>query len=301
MLCPVCNYSMETKVKSIEEHKILFEGKQMNYAIFACPNCRSEFANPLLPPPDSWYINMDEYYGWRWEFGKALEDIKGSNLKGDLLEIGCGQGIFLEKIKDQYSVYGIDVNTTSIEVAQKKGLKAYACKLEDVAKNGLPQQFDIITFFNLLEHIDTPLEFLASINKLVKPDGLIIISIPNMERVSRKVWKEIWDIPPHHLVRYSREGIKKLLEAAGFETVKIETEPANMIIQVIYLIEELVVKTVNPLNIRNKRIRRTLKALLRVVYLLPSVIYNNVKCALHSKELKGRDGMTMYILAKRKV
>ncbi len=300
MLCPVCNKALESDAKSIDEHKIIFEKKEMRYSIFKCSNCGSEFANPLVPPPDSWYINMDEYYGWRWEFDKASNDITENAPKGDILEIGCGQGIFLKKLKEQHNVYGIDVNTTSIEIAQKKGLKAYACKLEDIARIDIPHEFDVIAFFNLLEHIHNPKEFLTSVNKLVKPGGLIILSVPNIERTSRKIWKEIWDMPPHHLVRYSHNGLKLFIEESGFDIVKTEIEPRNTIIQVIFLIEELVIKTVNPLNISNKRLRLTLKAILRLVYLLPSFIYHSVKCAVRAKELKGKEGMTLYILARKK-
>ncbi|HEX2925740.1 MAG TPA: class I SAM-dependent methyltransferase [Ruminiclostridium sp.] len=300
MLCPVCNKALENNAKSIEEHKINFEKKEMIYSIFKCSNCGSEFADPLLPPPDSWYINMDEYYGWRWEFGKASEDITKNAPKGDILEIGCGQGIFIEKLKEQHNVYGIDVNTTSIEIAQKKGLKAFACKLEDIAGLDIPCEFDTIAFFNLLEHIHNPKEFMTSVNKLVKTGGLIILSVPNIERASRKIWKEIWDMPPHHLVRYSCNGLKSLMEEAGFDIIKTEAEPKNNILQVIFFIEELVIKTVNPLNISNKKLRRTLKTILRLVYLLPSLIYHSVKCAVCAKELKGKEGMTLYILARKK-
>ena len=301
MVCPVCNMSLDSNVKSCENHRILFEEKEMVYSIFECPNCKSEFANPLTPPPDSWYINMDEYYGWRWEFDKASKDIMENVPKGDILEIGCGQGIFLERLESQFNVYGIDVNTTSIEVAQKKGLKVYACRLENIIQYGLPREFDIITFFNLLEHIDNPRGFISSVNKLVKPGGLVMMSVPNMERASRKLWKEIWDMPPHHLVRYSREGLKILLDECGFDTVKTELEPGNIMIQVIFFIEELVIKTVNPLKINNKKMRLTIKAVLRLVYLLPALIFYAVKRAIHGKELQGKEGMTLYLLARKKV
>lgn len=299
MKCPVCN-SEYTNLKSIEHINIPFEKKQLVYDIHKCPNCGCEFADPMLPPPDSWYNQDDEYYGWRWEFDCALNVIKEEKITENLLEVGCGEGIFLERLKDQCHAVGIDLNKNAIDKLKKKGIEGYALSVENYIKSADSMEFDCVVLFNLLEHLANPKEFIEYIGKTLKKDGILIISVPNTERRTRFLWKEIWDMPPHHLVRYSSNGIKKLLNDVDMQIIDMKCEDKNNMVELVFLIEEWIVKTLANKKINNRSLRNTIKWVLRILYLIPAIITYYLKLIVKSKKIKGRAGTTRFIAAKKK-
>lgn len=122
-----------------------------------------------------------------------------------------------------YEVWGIDFDRKSVEVCQKKrALKnTFAMSLEEFAdyckKEGL--KFDVITFFEVLEHQDKPKEFLSIVRSMLKPNGWIAGSVPNrnswfMGKLIRKI--PHIDFPPHHFLRFSIISLKNSLELSNF-------------------------------------------------------------------------------------
>jgi len=150
-----------------------------------------------------------------------------SNVKGSLLDVGCGDGAFLiEAQKHGFEVWGIDFDRKSVETA-KRHLSVdtiYAMSLEEFHKfakeKGL--KFDVITFFEVLEHQDKLMEFLRMVRELLKEGGYIAGSVPNRERLFNKIdWKYFyWDYLPHHFLRFSEKALKTTLEIVGFKNVK---------------------------------------------------------------------------------
>jgi len=84
-------------------------------------------------------------------------------------------------------------------------------------------QFDVITFFEVLEHQDKPKEFLKMIKELLKNEGYIAGSVPNRNRLFAEIdWKYYpGDYPPHHFLRFSKESLQKALTMNSFTNVKI--------------------------------------------------------------------------------
>lgn len=85
-------------------------------------------------------------------------------------------------------------------------------------------KFDVITFFEVLEHQDRPMEFLRMVRELLNEGGYIGGSVPNRERLFAKTvdWKYFHgDYPPHHFLRFSDMALKNTLEKAGFNNVEV--------------------------------------------------------------------------------
>jgi SAM-dependent methyltransferase len=84
-------------------------------------------------------------------------------------------------------------------------------------------KFDVITFFEVLEHQDKPREFLEMVRGLLKEGGYIAGSVPNRERFLREVdWKiSHADHPPHHFLRFSRRSLENALNFAGFKDIEV--------------------------------------------------------------------------------
>lgn len=142
-----------------------------------------------------------------------------------MLDIGCGSGDFLVTARENgYNVHGIDFDRRAIEIGSERfGLaNLYYGTLEDFIQDNTSGQFDVITFFEVLEHLEEPLQFFYYIKKILKTGGFIAFSVPNRKRwIKNSVW---FDYPPHHLTRWSQESIKKFLERNNFEIIRIKTD-----------------------------------------------------------------------------
>jgi 2-polyprenyl-3-methyl-5-hydroxy-6-metoxy-1,4-benzoquinol methylase len=143
--------------------------------------------------------------------------------------VGCGDGRFLRHAKAQgFEVWGIDFDKKSVEnVKRNLGIDTvFAMSLEESYEyaNEKNLKFDVITFFEVLEHQDKPREFLEMVKGLLKEGGYIAGRTPNRERLSAELdWKDYfhWDYPPHHFLRFSKSSLEKALDFSGFKDVEV--------------------------------------------------------------------------------
>lgn len=140
-----------------------------------------------------------------------------------MLDIGCGTGEFLAELQKRgCNVWGVDFDRIAIDVATRRFSleNVLAMPLEDFfAKVSLPQ-FDIITCFEVIEHIDNPLRFLSYIRDALNPHGRVFLSTPSRERMLARA--NIWDYPPNHLTRWSEEAMSRVAQRAGFQIKSVE-------------------------------------------------------------------------------
>jgi len=149
---------------------------------------------------------------WANRFKKL---IKGNE---EVLDVGCSTGHFMELIKnDVKQVYGHELNKKEVEFSKnEKGLDVSGEPLE---KRFGDKKFDFITMIFVLEHIGEPKTFLEYLKKFLKPDGKMIILVPNIN----DALVNFYQIPEftnfyyciEHLFYYSQETIKVLFDQAG--------------------------------------------------------------------------------------
>jgi len=145
---------------------------------------------------------------------------------GNLLDVGCATGNFLKYAeKKGFKVYGIDFDRFSIENAKKKGLEnVYAMSLDEFYDyaNSLGLKFDIITFFDVLEHQENPSRFIAQVRNLLKDNGFILGRVPNRNRFLQRLNFELdFDFPPYHLLMWSEKALRNFFEGFGFKDVNV--------------------------------------------------------------------------------
>jgi len=125
-----------------------------------------------------------------------------------ILDIGAGTGDFLSFIQSEFrSVTGIEPNQKARELAQEKGIF-----LEQDLKDVKGKLFDVITMWHVLEHVPNLEETIRDVEALLKPNGILIIAVPNFYSFDAAYYKNFWaafDVP-RHLWHFSKASMNKL-------------------------------------------------------------------------------------------
>lgn len=227
--CPMCD---ECVPNAVPERVFFREFNQKEYKLFYCQDCDLGYWMPLEMVPEFYSQAAMTVYQWMHE-GIELKihsyqrPFLGRRTlqRGKLLDVGCGSGAFLKKAKDLgFEVWGVDLDPQNIDCAKKKlGLEnVYCMTLDEFAdfaeSKGLT--FDVVTFFEVLEHNPQPRMFMASIRRMLKNGGLIAGSVPNRKRF----WVELdrkgsGDHPPHHFLWISWKTMRAFLEQEKFHDI----------------------------------------------------------------------------------
>jgi SAM-dependent methyltransferase len=194
------------------------------FSVLRCSSCELEFSHPMKNPGREWYertyiirhlaldTRIRDYHKWA---------IASLPIRGKLLDIGCGEGVFVNyAIKKGFDAYGIDFSKEAIDLGKRwYGLNTlFNCSVSELKKAVKVSEFDVITFFEVLEHLDKLKEFLSEVKMLLKKDGYIAVSVPFRDR-----WpiREFNDYPPHHLTRWTEKSLRTFFEANEFEVLRI--------------------------------------------------------------------------------
>lgn len=227
MKCPLCSSRVsETQARE----------KYGEYTLYECTGCRNGFWSPLKAPSGDWYANtekqpnetMVDVYAKLHSTRMALAPthlnfFRRMPLKaGRLLDVGCGNGSFIKEASKTFDVYGIDFDPKSIDAAHKIGLNnVFALSLGDFANAKKGNKFDIITFFEVLEHQSDPDSFVQGVKNLLKraAPAYIAGSVPKHNKI---IPFSEGDKPPNHFLLFTGAGLKSYLESRGFQDVFIE-------------------------------------------------------------------------------
>ncbi len=158
----------------------------------------------------------------RRALGKKLKYIEHyRHERGRLLDLGCATGNFLLFAKELgWQVFGVEIVEKAAQIArQQLGSEIITDSLDDprLATGSM----DVITLWDVLEHLPSPRVTLDKISDLLRPDGLVFFSIPNLDSFDRKLFKSEWIgwDAPRHFNLYSKTTIQRLLSESGFEVL----------------------------------------------------------------------------------
>lgn len=226
------NFSKDKLVLKVKDHSVsgelfeLWKDEQFDMLV--------THPQPTLDKLPSYY-ESDDYIshtdGKRSFFEKLYHFIKGIALKnklhlihslsskGTLLDIGAGTGEFLLICKKNgWQVTGIEPSDKAKAIAQKKGIHI------ETALGLLPDHsFDVITMWHVLEHVPDLNHELDELKRLLKPNGTIIIAVPNFNSLDAKLYQEYWaayDVPIH-LWHFSKTAIQKIFATKDMELKKV--------------------------------------------------------------------------------
>ena len=150
-----------------------------------------------------------------------------------VLDIGCGQAIFSEKIKKDYlaEVWGIEYDKESARIAKEKIDKVLEGEVSELVGELPDEYFDVVFCNDILEHLVDPYSLISFLRKKIKPGGLLISSIPNVRYLLNlkklmidKDWKyeDYGILDRTHLRFFTKNSIARMFNEAGYEIEKLE-------------------------------------------------------------------------------
>jgi len=227
------------------KHRPLFE--ESPYSVLRCQACGLVFITPRLSPEA-----LEDVYGeryWKSDSPKtqgyadyaadealylktfrrrlgALRLPQGRKLK--VLDIGCAAGFFLRVMRDEgHDVYGVELSSAIAEHARSHvgHDRIHIGTLDDLPADhpGINQgSFDLVTMWDVVEHVSEPQNLLDKARKLLKPDGQLLIETQNVDSAFAILLGRRWHHYKHqeHLYHFNPQTIERLLDQTGFELVR---------------------------------------------------------------------------------
>lgn len=143
---------------------------------------------------------------------------------GRLLDVGCGSGEWLAKMRDLgWQVSGLDFDTQAVAVATRRGLQVTQGPLE--AQRYPDESFDAITLNHVIEHVPDPVATLAECRRILKRGGQLMLFTPNSASLGHLLFKKSWRglEPPRHLHLFCPNSMRAGLSRAGFSHFDVRT------------------------------------------------------------------------------
>lgn len=229
-VCPVCG---KMGAREFLQGPDRFHGRKKRYTLVRCSGCSLVWLSHP-PAPEEMHLHYTNAYDrlisasgqnapHRWRERKAaLTEHKHS---GALLDLGCSSGSFLESLKgDGWKLHGIEMSTECAKIAEAKtGAQVFVGNILDAS---FPREsFDVITCFDVLEHLYEPRRVMARVGEWLKPGGIFYVLVPNIDSAESRVFGSYWHglELPRHLFHYSPAALKFLAESAGLQVVSLET------------------------------------------------------------------------------
>jgi SAM-dependent methyltransferase len=229
--CPLCGVTRVRVILTLARHSAHGEA----YRVVQCCACELCYTDPLPEAGELEALYTHEYYGNQrktllgWDSLRLLlhntvlmyrhQALLGRR-PGRILDIGCGDGGFLERLRQQgWEVFGTEFSESAYGLATKRGVKIHR---GEVASAGFPDgYFDVVTLWHVLEHLPDPRTDLAEVRRVLRDDGLLVLEVPNIDSPTFRICREHWfplDIP-RHIQHFSPTSIQRLLHRVGFSGI----------------------------------------------------------------------------------
>jgi 2-polyprenyl-3-methyl-5-hydroxy-6-metoxy-1,4-benzoquinol methylase len=234
--CPVCNSGSINPLLTVKDHSVSKE----EFVVWQCSNCTLRFTQDV---PDEnnigRYYKSEDYISHtntdKGFVNKAYQKVRDYTLQqkakliigetglnsGNLLDIGCGTGAFLNTMEGKgWQVKGMEPDKD----ARKLAKQLYGLSIDEptVINELNDHSFDAITLWHVLEHVHHLHEYLEQLKRLLKPKGKLFIAVPNYQSKDAAAYRLYWaayDVP-RHLYHFSPKAVKVLMQQHGLRIEK---------------------------------------------------------------------------------
>jgi SAM-dependent methyltransferase len=236
--CLVCGSSRYAALFTASDR--LYHTTTREFAVVRCGECGLVRLDPqpapeelrLYYPENYWFApgpsaasRMEEAYRrlvLRDHVRFVEQALRHSPVRGPLLDVGCGGGLFLRLMRERgFRVAGLDLSQEAAAIAWRRQRAPAVCAMLERAPFRAASLAGV-TMFHVLEHLYDPRAHLASARELLAPDGRLVVQVPNAAswqfRLLGRSWNGV-DVP-RHLFDFRDRDLEKLLESCGFEVVR---------------------------------------------------------------------------------
>lgn len=218
--CLLC-YSSE--LKTLETYS--------EVGLVKCDSCKFVFSKRIPSKQE-----LLDYYSNNYErtsylspitvkrFNEILDKFEPYRKTGKLLDIGAGYGFFMEIAKQRgWDVYGTELTDEAVDHCKAKGLQMFKGELHQIDFD--PESFDAIVSIEVIEHINTPIEYAETAHKILRKGGVLYLTTPNFNSFLRYRLKEKYNVIeyPNHLCYYTPQTLRQLFTEHGFDKLNVKT------------------------------------------------------------------------------
>jgi SAM-dependent methyltransferase len=195
-----------------------------------CGACDFLFAFPYVAGDEAFYSILHEQSGYptsRWEYRVVANYLAANNAIKRVLDVGAGSGAFLSLIGSGFTRFATESTATNRRLLERKGIGTFATFRDFQMRGG--DRADIVTMFQVIEHIADARPFLEETRDCLKPGGIVAISTPDAPSQMRKQsLVPEFDVPPNHVSIYSAQSLHALLKQSGFNPEISLNEPPGL-------------------------------------------------------------------------
>jgi 2-polyprenyl-3-methyl-5-hydroxy-6-metoxy-1,4-benzoquinol methylase len=264
-----CNYCGADQTEPVNHGPDLLLNRPEQYYLVRCCQCGLIYQNPQPTLEELSQHYPEDYKPYRHniqdekqvtrrldaQYGltrRSQQLISHHPEPGKLLDIGCATGLFINEMQLRgWHVQGVELSAYAAEYARQTfALDVVTGTVETAA---FPSHtFDVITMWDVLEHVIDPKGTLAEIKRILKPGGMLALSLPNPSCIEARLFGSTWIgwDRPRHLHIFTPSVLKKYLNDAGFQNLTFESLGGRLGLTLLSLQLLLTQKGVNPSKIQ---------------------------------------------------
>ncbi|MFD2161835.1 class I SAM-dependent methyltransferase [Paradesertivirga mongoliensis] len=205
-----------SELKELKPHETI--------GLYRCLDTDLRFFFPQATGEAEFYETL-QTYDWYYLEGKS-EYLYAESLinKGDkVLDVGCGRGQFGSQLSSKADFTGLEFNGEAIKKAQIAGLNVIKQSIEEHAVEN-EGRYDVVTSFQVLEHIGNSRDFIRASLSAVKPGGKLVVSVPSYDSLVSVQLNNTLNLPPHHMSWWSDTALESLADLFNMELIAIHHE-----------------------------------------------------------------------------
>ena len=237
--------------------------EKLPFQIVRCAGCGLVYTVPRLTPAaikamyqtDYWKSNAAKDFGYTDYVADEALYVRTFRMRGDLvakhrappgrlLDVGCAAGFALTALRERgYDVYGVELSAAMADLAGRRLAvpdRIHCGTIEEVEQRALfGGRFDVITMFDVVEHVEDPVAFLATAGRLLNPGGVLVFETQNVASPFARLMGLRWQHYKfqEHLWHFAPATMKALLTKAGFELIEWSPRRGGKYVSVGFLIE----------------------------------------------------------------
>ena len=236
-ICPLCKERHKKSTEVIKTGLLINLWRKRTFEVaslflgvdkitkFYCRKCGLGFYDPKIAGDNDFYSKLakEEWYYLhedKSEFTFANALIQENN---SVVDIGSGRGAFTKYIDKKVDYTGLELSSDAVKFAQTDNLNVTEQTIERYSE-GKKSKHDLAVAFQVLEHIENIDSFILSTREVLKPNGMLIIAVPNNDSFIRYAPNNLLNLPPHHLLHWNEQSLRYMADKYDFEVVDVFKE-----------------------------------------------------------------------------